>query len=83
MAVDDVAHYGIEYGVAQKFQTLVVERFSLGVAPGYALVHQGQFVVLDVAGIEADDVVEGRKKLLLLAETELYSIYDDIIQHIS
>lgn len=38
--------------------------------------HQCEFVVFDVSGIDADDLVEGRKKLLILSEWELYPVYE-------
>jgi hypothetical protein len=42
---------------------------------------QSLLVELDVMGIEAQNLVESRKKLLLLAERELYSINDVVNPH--
>lgn len=52
----DVAHDGVENGVAQKFKTLVVYGPSLFVALGYALVEQCLFVQADVVRIKTDNV---------------------------
>jgi len=38
-------------------------------------------VEVDIAGIETQNAVKGRKKLLLLAERELYSINDVVNPH--
>ena len=54
---DDVAHDGIEDGVAEKFKTLVVDGLALGVAPRQALVHQGLLVETDVVGIEPHHLI--------------------------
>ena len=70
MLVDDMSHHSIQQGVAKKLQPLVVQRLAFLVAPAGTLVGQGRLIVTDVAGIEPDDVVERRKKLLLLAERE-------------
>lgn len=52
----DVAHNGVENGVAQELKPLVVYGASLLVALGYALVEQCLLVETDVVGIKADDV---------------------------
>ena len=57
MTVHDVAHSGIEDGVAQKFKALVVDRLTLGVALKHALVHKCQLIQRDVVGINANDFV--------------------------
>ena len=57
MTVDNVSHDGIQNGIAQKFQPLVVHRlafFSLS----DAAVHQCLPVILNVVGIESGDVVQ-------------------------
>ena len=74
MVVDDVAHDGIEQCVAEKLQAFVVQRLALLVAAADALVHQCLLVVADIMGIEPHDLVERRKKLLLLAEREPYTV---------
>ena len=79
--VYDVAHDGIEDGIAKKFQPLVVDGLAF-LAAHDALVHQGLLVVFDVFGEESQDVVNRQIKLLLLAEREPYSA-DEVIQHIS
>ena len=76
----DITYHGIEDSIAEKLQTLVVERFSFFTLHD-AFVHQGEFVVMDVFRIESQYVVESRIKLLLLQERELYPV-DEIIQHI-
>ncbi len=83
VAVHNIAHYSVEHRVAEKLEPLVVQRLSLVVAPGYALVHESQLVVFYVVGVEPHDVIKGRKKLLLLAERELNPVYDIVIQHTS
>ena len=57
MFENDVAHDGIEDGVAEKFKTLVVDGLALGVAPRQALVHQGLLVETDVVGIEPHHLI--------------------------
>ena len=83
VAVDDVAHNGVENGVAEKLQTLVVHGFPLFVASGHALVHQSELVIVYAVWIEAEDVVESRTKLLVLAEHEPHPVYKVINHHTS
>ena len=56
MVVNDVAHSGVENGVAQKLQALIVDWFTLLVAVHDALVHERHLVMADVAWNETDDV---------------------------
>ena len=76
MVVHDVPHDGIEQGIAEELQPLIVQRLALFVALRDAFVHQRQLIVPDVAGIEPHDAVKRRKKLLLLAERELDAVDD-------
>ena len=82
MLVDDVAHDGIEDGVAKKFEPLIVHWLPFLVAVHDALVHQGHLVITDIVGIESDDLVQRQIKLLILAERELYPV-NNVIQHTS
>jgi hypothetical protein len=77
-----MSHHRIENGIAQEFQTLIVQRLAFVIALADALVHERLTVILDVVRIKTEYLVKRRKKLLILAERELYSIYK-IIQHIS
>ena len=72
-----------EKGIAKELQTFVVQWFPLVITASYTLVHQRLLVVADVMRIETDDVVKGRKKLLLLAERELYAFNDITKPHTS
>jgi hypothetical protein len=71
MPVYYITHYGIQDGISEKFQTLIVERFSF-FPPHDAFVHQGEFIVMDVFRIKPKNVVERGIKLLLFYERELY-----------
>ena len=53
VAEDYVAHYRVEYGVAQEFEPLVVDGLALGVALGHAAVHERLLVQADVVGVES------------------------------
>ena len=83
MAIDDMTNCCIEDGVPKKLQSLIIQRLALVVAPADTLMHQSLTVVLDVVGIEAQYLVESRKKLLFLAEREPYSVNDIINPHTS
>ena len=83
MAIDDITHRSIEYGIAEELQPLIVQRLALIVTFADALVHQRLLVILDVAGIETQYLVKRRKKLLLLAERELDSINNIVKPHTS
>ena len=81
--IDNIAYHGVEDGITQKFQSLVVYRFSFSVSPCHTLVHESHFVIFYLSWIESQYLVKRRKKLLLLSERELYFVNNDIIQHIS
>ena len=66
--VDYLAHDGVEHGIAQKFQTFVVDGRSALAVRQHRLVHQGFLVQADVVRIEAQHITKGAIKLLLLAE---------------
>ena len=53
------------------------------IAPSDALVHKCLTIIVDVMRIEPKNIVESRKKLLLLAERELNTVNDIINPHIS
>ena len=57
MMVHDVAHNGIENGIAEKLEPLVVDGLALAVAVHDALVHERHLVVVDMAGIKAENGV--------------------------
>jgi hypothetical protein len=44
-------------------------------------VQQGLLVEVDIAGIETQNTVKSRKKLLLLTERELYAVNDVVNPH--
>ena len=83
MAIDDVAYYGVEDGITQKLQAFVVLWATFLVTTSYTLVQEGLLVEFDVVRIEAQNTVEGRKKLLLLAERELDTVNDIVNPHTS
>ena len=83
MTVNNVTHSSVEYSITQELQSLVVQRLALVVALADALVHQRHLVILDIVGVESQYLIKRRKKLLLLTERELYSIYDVIKPHTS
>ena len=78
-----MSHDGIKDGIAQELQPLVVLRTTLFVPLANTLVQQSLLVKLDVVGIETQNLVESRKKLLLLSEREPYSINNVNIVHSS
>ena len=81
MLIDNVSDDGIEQGIAQEFQTFVIQGLSFVVTTAYTLVHQSLTIVADFMGIETHDVIKRRKKLLLLAERELYTFYNILKPH--
>ena len=83
MSIDNVANHSIEDGVAQEVQTLVVHWLAFLVATSHALVQQCLLVERQVVRVEAQYLVECRKKLLLLSERELYMVNDIVNPHIS
>ena len=83
MTIYDIAYRSIEYGISKEFQALIVQGLALVVALTDALMHQRLLVILDVAGIESQNVVKSRKKLLLLAEREPYTVNDVTKPHTS
>ena len=74
-------HHRIENGIAQELQSLIVQRLAFVIALADALVHQRLTVILDVVRIKTEYLVKRRKKLLILAERELYSVNDVINPH--
>jgi hypothetical protein len=52
VSVNDVAHDGVEYGVAQEFKSFVVHRFAICTSSHHTLVHQGKLIVANVSRIE-------------------------------
>ena len=52
VSVNNVAHDGVEYGIAQEFKPFVV--YGLAVCPPshYAFVHQGELIVANVSRIK-------------------------------
>ena len=83
VAIDDVANDSIEHSIAQELQTFVVLWTAFLVAASHTLVQQRLLIEADVMRIEAENTVESRKKLLLLAERELYLINYIYIVHSS
>ena len=57
VSIDDVAYSSVEDGVAQEFQSLVVDGFAFFVSVHDTFVHQCHFVIADVVGIYTDDMV--------------------------
>lgn len=82
VAVDDIAHYGVENGVAEEFQSLIVHGLAFSILAGNALVHERQFIIANVSGIKTYNVIDRKIKLPILTEGELYPV-DNITQHIS
>ena len=75
MLVDDVAHDGVEDGVAQKFQTFVVDEAPFLRAHGDGFVQQGLLIDFDVTREESEDSVKTKIRLSVLVEQEPYFIY--------
>ena len=82
MVEDDVTHDSIQNGIAEKLQSLVVDRLSFLVAVHDALVHERHLIIRDVARVDPDDVMDRNIKFPLLAEREPYKI-ENVIQHTS
>ena len=80
VAIDNISNYGIQYRIAQKLQSLVVEQSSLIGAYGGRFMQQGLLVVLQLAGVEAQDTVKTKIRLPFLAEKEPYPMYE-VAQH--
>ena len=55
MTKHDVAHGGVENGIAEKLQTLVVHEPSILVTAQGTFVHERHAIVADVVRIDADD----------------------------
>ena len=55
MSVYDISHHRIQDGIAKELKPFVVQRFAFFRPLGHTLVHEGEFVIFDVAGIKADD----------------------------
>ena len=79
----NMSHHGIEQGIAQELKSFVVQGASLVVSLSATLMGQRNLIILDIVGIEANDGVKRRKKLLLLAERELYTVDDIVKPHTS
>ena len=75
VAVDDVAHNGVQDGVAQEFEPFVVQGAALFGAEEGGLVEQCLAVDADVAGKEAEYPVKTKIRLPVLAEQEPYLVY--------
>lgn len=82
MFIDNVADDGIKDGIAKEFQPFIVYRLALCITPCDALVQECCLVISDIVWNDADDLVQGQIKLLLLAEREPYPV-NNIIQHTS
>jgi len=82
VAIDNMAYGSIENGITKELQPLIVQRLALVVALADALVQECLAIILDMVGIEAEYLVESRKKLLLLAEREPYAVDEIINPHI-
>ena len=59
MAEHDIAHDGVEDGVAQEFQTFVVLRTTLFVLASHTFVQQSLLIEFNMVRIEAQNVVKG------------------------
>ena len=70
----DVAHYGLEDGVAKKFQSFVVERASLAVTIYVGFVGKGDTINLEVAGIESEHTMECLAQFAVFLEVEFYAV---------
>jgi len=70
--VEEIGDYGVEDGVAQVFQPLVIGPASVGHLHGLGTVYHGQLVELDVVRIVAGGSMNKNIKLLILDEKELY-----------
>ena len=81
VAVYDISHRSIEYGITQELKSLVIQGAPLVITLSTTLMGQCNLVILDIVGIEANDGVKRRKKLLLLAERELYTVNDIVKPH--
>ena len=53
----DVADDSIEDGIAQEFQPLIIDGFSLFITTSNALVKQSGLVIVNLARIESDNLV--------------------------
>jgi len=83
MTVDNIADNGVQDGIAEKLQPLVVHGLPLLVAVHHALVHQSKLIVADVVGIEAENLAQRQIKLLILSKRELHSVEYITTQHTS
>ena len=82
--VEDVAGDGFEDGIAEILQPLVVERALEALSAAGAklgrLMGQGDAIDVQVAGIKAQDIAQGRGKGLVLAEHEPHPVYE-LVDH--
>ena len=65
-------YYSIEYGVAQKLESLIVGPSAVGCLHRHGAVHKSQLIVLDVKRIEPCYAMNKNIKFLFLSEKELY-----------
>ena len=69
----DVSHHGIEHGIAQKLQTLIVQRTALVVALSAALVCECHLVVVDALRIEAHDALQRLSQFLVFLKRQTHA----------
>ena len=75
VVIKDIAHHGIQYGVAQILQTLVVGKPAFSLLHRHALVCQGLAVEVYLPRIETQDTVKRTIKLPVTSERQPYRIY--------
>ena len=74
------SHHGIEDGVAQELQALVVSPPPVAGLHWHGSVHQSELVILDVKRIKPCYAMNKNVKSLFLSEKELYDRYDSVKQ---
>ena len=73
--IDNISYDGVEDGVTQKLQSLVVQRTSLLGADGRLLMQERLFVDLDIVRIKSEYPVKTKIRLSIPVEQEPYLIY--------
>jgi hypothetical protein len=72
LAIKIIGDNGVEYGIAQVFEPLVVLPTAVGHAHRFRTMHKSQLIQVDVVRVQAGNLVYVNIKLLILAEKELY-----------
>ena len=75
MLVNNISNDGVEDGVAQEFETFVIQRPPFFRTDGSRLVQERLFVKMNIARIESKYLIKTKIRLSVLTEQEPYLVY--------